>query len=68
MRIAIGSTNLHLIEVRNNAGQMVSLGALADVREVGGPILITRYNLYTAAAVNGTRAAGFQHRRNHPDR
>jgi multidrug efflux pump len=43
-----------LIEVRNNAGQMVSLGALADVREVGGPILITRYNLYTAAAVNGS--------------
>ena len=33
---------------------MVSLGALADVREVGGPILITRYNLYTAAAVNGS--------------
>jgi multidrug efflux pump len=46
--------NLHLIEVRNNAGQMVSLGALADIREVGGPIAITRYNLYTAAAVNGT--------------
>ena len=46
--------NLHLIEIRNNAGQMVSLGALADVREVGGPILITRYNLYTAAAVNGS--------------
>ena len=43
--------NLHLIEIRNNAGQMVSLGALADVREVGGPILITRNNLYTAAAV-----------------
>ena len=46
--------NLHLIEIRNNAGQMVSLGALADIREVGGPILITRYNLYTAAAVNGS--------------
>ena len=42
------------LEVRNNAGQMVRLGALADAREVGGPIAITRYNLYTAAAVNGT--------------
>ena len=46
--------NLHLLEIRNNAGQMVSLGAMADPREVGGPIGITRYNLYTAAAVNGT--------------
>ncbi len=46
--------DINLIEVRNNAGQMVMLGAMADAREVGGPILITRYNLYTAAAVNGT--------------
>ena len=46
--------DLHLIEVRNNAGQMVTLGAMADAREVAGPIGITRYNLYTAAAVNGT--------------
>ena len=44
---------MHLIEIRNNAGQMVSLGALADVRNVGGPVGITRYNMYTAAAVNG---------------
>jgi multidrug efflux pump len=46
--------DINLIEVPNNAGQMVMLGAMADAREVGGPILITRYNLYTAAAVNGT--------------
>jgi multidrug efflux pump len=48
------AANLHLIEIRNNANQMVSLGALADIREVGGPIGITRYNMYTAAAVNGS--------------
>ena len=45
---------MHLIEIRNNAGQMVSLGALADIREVGGPVGITRYNMYTAAPVNGS--------------
>ena len=60
--------NIDQIEVRNNAGQMVRMGALADVREVGGPIAITRYNLYTAAAVNGTRAAGLQYRRHHSNR
>jgi multidrug efflux pump len=47
------AADLHLIEIRNNVGQMVSLGALADVRDVGGPVGITRYNMYTAAAVNG---------------
>jgi multidrug efflux pump len=46
-------SNLSLIEVRNNVGQMVPLSTLAEMREVGGPIAITRYNLYTAAAVNG---------------
>ncbi len=54
MNIAIASTTCSLIEVRNNGGQMVMLGAMADVREIGGPIAITRYNLYTAAPVNGT--------------
>jgi multidrug efflux pump len=33
---------------------MVSLGALADVRDVGGPVGIIRYNMYTAAPVNGS--------------
>ncbi|HEX3655376.1 MAG TPA: efflux RND transporter permease subunit [Pirellulales bacterium] len=46
--------DINLLQVRNNAGQMTMLGAMADVREIGGPISITRYNLYTAAAVNGT--------------
>ena len=29
---------------------MVPLGALADVREVNGPLVLTRYNMYPAAA------------------
>jgi len=45
-------------QVRNKAGQMVPLGTLLKVREVGGPISVTRYNLYTAATVNGNVQPG----------
>ena len=42
--------DINLLKVRNNQGQMVPLGALGNVREIGGPIFVNRYNLYTAAA------------------
>jgi HAE1 family hydrophobic/amphiphilic exporter-1 len=45
--------------VRNQLGEMVPLGALIDIRSVLGPELITRYNLYPAAAVFGSAAPGF---------
>jgi multidrug efflux pump len=42
--------------VRNVSGQMVPLGSVLTVREIGGPIILTRYNMYPAAAiVGGTR-------------
>ncbi len=44
---------LNLLEVRNNAGQMVPLGTLVNVRETTGPIFVTRYNLYSAASTGG---------------
>ncbi len=37
---------------------MVPLGTLVNVREVGGPITVTRYNLYTASPITGGLAAG----------
>jgi multidrug efflux pump len=37
---------------------MIPLGTLVDAREVGGPVYITRYNLYTAAPITGNVAAG----------
>ena len=45
--------DLRQLKVRNNAGTMVPLGTLADVREINGPLILTRYNLYLASAVNG---------------
>ena len=46
------------IRVRNNQGGMVPLGAVLDIREVAGPLVITRYNMHLAAAVLGSTAPG----------
>jgi multidrug efflux pump len=45
--------DIRLLQVRNDQGQMVPLSALVNVREVGGPVFVQRYNLYPAAAVTG---------------
>ena len=34
------------------------MGTLAEIREVNGPLLINRYNMYPAAAVNGAAGPG----------
>ena len=46
------------LQVKNNQGQMVRLGTLMDVRDTTGPVMLLRYNLYSAAAVTGDAAAG----------
>jgi multidrug efflux pump len=50
--------DLNLLQVRNKWGQMVPMGTLIKVREIGGPISVTRYNLYTAAQISGSLAPG----------
>ena len=50
------------LKVRNSQGGMVPIGALADVREVNGPLVLTRFNMYPAAAVNGSPAPGVSSR------
>jgi hydrophobe/amphiphile efflux-1 (HAE1) family protein len=44
--------------VRNAKGDMVPLATLVDVRDAGGPSMVTRYNMYAAAPVNGNVAPG----------
>jgi|SRR5579883_3057461 len=46
------------LKVRNAKGQMVPLGALLEVKEISSPLVITRYNMYPAAPVNGNFATG----------
>ena len=44
---------------RNIRGEMVPLGSLLEVKRTQGSELITRYNLYPAAAIFGQAAPGF---------
>ncbi len=53
-----GVEQLNLLKVRNRTGQMVSLGTLFRIREIGGPAFVTRYNLATAAPVTGNILPG----------
>ncbi len=50
--------DINLLQVRNKSGQMVPLGTLITVRDKGGPIAVTRYNLYTAAPITGNMKPG----------
>lgn len=58
-----GVEDLNLLQVRNNQGKMVPLGALVQLREISGPIFVLRYNLSTAAPHHEQLAAGDQLRR-----
>jgi multidrug efflux pump subunit AcrB len=51
--------DLKQIKIRGRDGGMVPLGALAEVKEAPGPVMVARYNMYPAAAVNGDPAPGF---------
>ena len=46
------------LKVRNSHGQMVPLGTLVTIEEIGGPVMITRYNMRTAATINGGSLPG----------
>jgi multidrug efflux pump len=48
--------DLSRLEVRNSQGQMVLLGTLLNVRDTSGPVMLMRYNMYSAAAVTGDAA------------
>jgi multidrug efflux pump len=50
--------SLPFLAVRNSRGGMVPVGALARQREVNGPLVLTRYNMYPAASINGAAAPG----------
>ncbi len=46
------------LKVRNSSGGMVPLASVVKVEETHSPLVISRYNMYSAAAVNGNVAAG----------
>jgi multidrug efflux pump len=46
------------LQVRNNQGQMIPLRTMLQVRDTSGPVLVQRYNMYSAAMVTGNVAPG----------
>jgi multidrug efflux pump len=45
-------------KVRNARGGMVPLGSVATIKQVNGPLMLARYNMYPAAVINGMSAEG----------
>ena len=54
----VDAETVRQLKVRNADGAMVPLGAVASVRDAAGPVQITRYNLFPAAAINGASLPG----------
>ncbi len=50
--------DIRRLNVRNADGDMVSLGSIVEIDESFGPQIIRRFNLYPAAAITGSAAAG----------
>ncbi len=50
--------DLKLLKVRNLAGGMAPFGAMASVVDRSGPVMISRYNMYPSAMINGLPAPG----------
>jgi multidrug efflux pump len=51
-------SDVNLLQVRNQWGEMVPLATLVNMREINGPVMVQRYNLYTAAPVTGNIRPG----------
>ncbi len=45
--------------VRGGKGEMVPLGTLIETRPMLGPEIVSRYNLFSSATINGSAAPGF---------
>jgi multidrug efflux pump subunit AcrB len=46
------------LKTRNEAGEMVPLGTVVDVKEITGPTLVYHYNLYPSADISGSPIVG----------
>ncbi len=44
--------DLEQLKVRSTTGQMVPFGTLGTVRDMSGPVMVMRYNMYPSAAIN----------------
>ncbi|MDQ4061914.1 MAG: efflux RND transporter permease subunit, partial [Pseudomonadota bacterium] len=57
-RFRIEPEDITRLRVRSSTGALVPLGTLVDVREVTGPDLVQRYNMYISVPLQGSAAPG----------
>jgi len=57
-RFRAQASDILQLQVRNNQGQMVRLGTVMDVRDTAGPVMVMRYNMYSAVSIIGNPAPG----------
>lgn len=55
----MAAEDIRRFHVRSQGGNMIPLGTLADIRPAHGPALISLYNLFPTATINGSAAASF---------
>src|SRR5262249_47859731 len=55
----VNSEDIKRLFVRGQNGDMVSVGSLAAVKQSHGPSVISLYNLFPSATINGAPAPGF---------
>jgi multidrug efflux pump len=54
----VDAETIQQLKVRNADGDMVPLGAVAEVNDSAGPVQITRYNMFPTASINGLPLPG----------
>ena len=47
------------LKTRNERGEMVPIGSVAELRDTTGPYRVTRYNLYPATEIQGATLPGY---------
>jgi multidrug efflux pump len=57
-RFRMDAETVKQFKVRNNDGDMVPLGSVAEVHDSAGPVQITRYNMFPSASINGLPLPG----------
>src|SRR3546814_9744830 len=50
--------DIQRLKVRSATGALVPLGTLVEVKDVSGPNLVQRYNMYVSVPVQGNAAPG----------
>jgi len=57
-RFRVDQEDIGRLRVRSSTGALVPLGTLVEMREVSGPDLVQRYNMFTSVALQGDAAPG----------